>query len=185
MGKFRIINQVNESLLKEMIKLDELVYNKEDVGDLEKCKSWININPNIYTVLLYDDEIIGYINFMPITNKAYKRIKQGKLKDYELTTEDIVEYSEGKTLKYLLTSIVIKPEYQDTQAIIELWTGFLNKIKEFNLIVSNLIVDCVSEHGEKFIKQNLKVKYITNSNNGKIYEGILNKAQTKPKSISI
>ncbi|MGN0960648.1 MAG: hypothetical protein ACI4PF_00445 [Christensenellales bacterium] len=171
MSKFSIVNQVNDSLIKDMIELDKLVFKGEDIGAFDKCKEWVKINPDIYTVLMLDNKVIGYINFMPITDKAYQAIKQGKLKDYELTGSEIITYSSTKLLKCLFTSIVIKPEHQDTQAIIELWNGFINKLKTMKINISSIVIDCVSEMGEKFIKQHLNVKFIINSHNGKIYEG--------------
>ena len=174
MSKFSIINQIDDNLIKEMIKLDKLVFKGEDIGVFEKCKEWVKINPDIYTVLILDNKVIGYINFMPVTERAYNKVKQGRLKDYELADDDIIAYSSHKFLKCLLTSIVIKPEYQDTEAIIELWNGFLNKLQLMSWTISGIIIDCVSEAGEKFVKEHLNAKYITNSNGGKIYEGNIN-----------
>lgn len=171
MSKFSIVNQVNETLIKEMIELDKLVFKGDDIGAFDKCKEWVKRNPDIYTVLMQDDKVIGYINFMPITDESYNKIKEGKLKDYELNNDDIISFSNCKPLKCLFTSIVIKPEHQDTQAIIELWNGFINKLKTMKINISSIVIDCVSEMGEKFIKQHLNVKFITNSHNGKIYEG--------------
>lgn len=171
MSEFNIVNHVNDVIIKEMIELDKLVFKGEDIGAFDKCKEWVKRNPDIYTVLMQDDKVIGYINFMPITDKAYQAIKQGKLKDYELNNDDIISFSNCKPLKCLFTSIVIKPECQDTQAITELWNGFINKLKTMKFNISSIVIDCVSEMGEKFIKQHLNVKFITNSHNGKIYEG--------------
>ena len=171
MSKFNIVTRVDDNLIKEMIELDKLVFNGDDIGAFNKCKEWVGINPDIYTVLMADNKVIGYINFMPITDTAYNKIKQGELKDYELGKDDIVAYSNNKPLKCLFTSIVIKPEHQDTQAIIELWNGFINKLKTMKINISSIVIDCVSEMGEKFIKQHLNVKFITYSHNGKIFEG--------------
>ena len=76
MSKFSIVNQVNGTLIKDMIELDKLVFNGDDIGAFNKCKEWVEINPDIYTVLMADNKVIGYINFMPITDKAYNKIKQ-------------------------------------------------------------------------------------------------------------
>ena len=171
MSKFSIETRVNDTLIKEMIELDKLVFEGEDIGTFDKCKEWVGTNPDIYTVLMQDEKVIGYINFMPITDKAYNKIKQGKLKDYELGIDDIVGFRCHKPLKCLLTSIVINPENQDTHAIIELCNGFLNKLKALNLNIESVIMDCVTEMGERFAKYFLGAKFVTNSNNGKIYEG--------------
>lgn len=171
MSKFRIVNQVNDTLIKEMIELDKLVFKGDDIGDEDKCKEWVGINPDIYTVLMADNKVIGYINFMPITDESYNKIKEGKLKDYELNTDDIISFSNCKPLKCLFTSIVVHPDHQKGLALKTLWKGFLNKLKSLNLTISSVIMDCVSYLGEKCAKSYLGAEFITNSHNGKIYEG--------------
>ena len=111
---------------------------------------------------------------MPITDKAYNKVKQGKLKDYELSIDDIVAYSSHKPLKCLFTSIVIHPKFQTGLALTRLWKGFINKLKSLNLTITSVIMDCVTEMGEKCAKNYLGAQFITNSNNGRIYEGNIN-----------
>lgn len=179
MSKFSIVNQVNDTLIKEMIELDKLVFQGEDIGAFDKCKEWVETNPDIYTVLTDDNKVIGYINFMPLTEKAYQMVLQGKLKDYQLASEHINQFQSNKPLKCFLTAIAIREEYQDTKAIIELWNGLLNKLNALNLTISSVVADCVSSHGEKLVKQRLDAKFITNSNGGKIYEGNINELYHK------
>ena len=171
MNKFKIINKVNDDLIKKMIELDKLVFKGDDIGAFDKCKEWVGINPDIYTVLMTDNKVIGYINFMPITDMTYNKVKQGKLKDYELSIDDIVAYSSHKPLKCLFTSIVIHPDHQTGLELARLWKGFIDKLKSLNLTITSVIMDCVTEMGEKCAKNYLGAQFITNSNNGKIYEG--------------
>lgn len=171
MSKFNIVTRVDDNLIKEMIELDKLVFKGDDIGAFNKCKKWVEINPDIYTVLMADNKVIGYINFMPITDTSYNKVKQGKLKDYELNNDDIILFSNCKPLKCLFTSIVIHPDHQTGLALTRLWKGFINKLKSLNLTIVSVIMDCVTEMGEKCAKNYLGAQFITNSNNGKIYEG--------------
>ena len=171
MSKFSIETRVNDTLIKEMIELDKLVFKGDDIGAFDKCKEWVKRNPDIYTVLMADNKVIGYINFMPITDTAYNKVKQGKRKDYELGKDDIIAYSSNKPLKCLFTSIVIHPDHQKGLELARLWKGFINKLKSLNLTIVSVIMDCVTEMGEKCAKNYLGARFITNSNNGKIYEG--------------
>lgn len=171
MSKFSIETRVNDTLIKEMIELDKLVFKGDDIGAFDKCKEWVKRNPDIYTVLMQDDKVIGYINFMPITDESYNKIKEGKLKDYELNNDDIISFSNCKPLKCLFTSIVIHPDHQKGLELVRLWKGFINKLKSLNLTIVSVIMDCVTEMGEKCAKSYLGAIFITNSHNGKIYEG--------------
>lgn len=171
MGKFTIVNRVTDNIIKEMIELDKLVFNGDDIGAFDKCKEWVNRNPDIYTVLMWDNKVIGYINFMPITDIAYQAIRQGELKDYQLQGSDLVKFSIGVPLKCLFTSIVIHPNHQTGLELATLWKGFVNKLKSLNLTISSVVMDCVTAMGEKCAKNYLGAQFITNSQNGKIYEG--------------
>lgn len=171
MNKFSIVHHVNDTIIKEMIEIDKLFFKGNDVGVFDKCKEWIKSNKDIYTVLMQDKRVVGCINFMPITEEAYQKVLQGKLKDYQISKNDIIQFKSKKPLKCFLIGIVIRTEYQDSDAIIELWNGFLNKLKSMNLTISSVVADCVSEQGENFVKQRLNAKFITNSKGGKIYEG--------------
>lgn len=173
-SKFSVVGQVDDALIKEMIELDKLVFKGDDVGGFDRCKQWIERNPDIYTVLLQGNKVIGYINFMPVTNEAYQVIKQGKLKDYELNSSHIAKFTKNVYLKCLFTSIVIHPNHQNGFELAKLWKGFINKLKRLDVKISSVVMDCVTEMGEKCARNRLGAKFVTNSQNGKIYEGNLN-----------
>jgi hypothetical protein len=173
MSKFKIVYSVDDEILKKLIALDGLVFSGEDIGVFNRCKEWLKINGDIYTVLMCNKEVIGYINFMPITAEAYNKIKRGCLKDYEIEVNQIVKFEQGIPLKCLFTSIVVSPEYQTGLGLNLLWKGFINKLKSQNLIISSVIMDCVTEMGEKCAIKYLNAKFITSSQNGKIYEGLM------------
>lgn len=80
--------------------------------------------------------------------------------------EDIVDEN-----KCLFTSLVAHSDYQASAPLVILWRGFLNKLKNLNVTISSVIADCVSEKGENLAIHGLNAKFITNSHNGKIYEG--------------
>lgn len=170
---YKISNKVTDELLKEMIELDNSVFEGQDVGDFSKCKEWLSANEDIYTVLLLDDRVVGYINFMPITDECYYKFRAGLVKDYQLTGKDILRFSTTQPLNCLLTSIVIEKSLRDGQAIKFLWDGFINKIQRLKAKIGKVILDCVTIDGENFAKRNFNAKFLSNSNGGKVYEGEL------------
>ena len=173
MKNFEIVYCPTKNDIKEMIQLDCEAYNELDCGILDKCLKWKEKCPEIYTAIKYDRKIIGYINFVPITKECYSKIKSGNLKDYELIDGDLLNFKEG--LNYcLFMSIVIDEKFRNTEVIIMLMNAFFKKInfmKQKNIIINNVICDCVSKDGEKLVKENFNAKFICNSKNGtKIYE---------------
>ena len=171
---YKLITQINEKILKEMIALDEEVFKKEDVGIFSKCKEWISANPDIYTVLTYENKVIAYINFIPISNTFYRKFKTGKLKDLSLTSKDIISFNSSRPIKCLFTSIVIHQNFRNGETFEKLWKGFINKLKGFDFKISSIIMDCVTNIGELCAIKFLDGKFICNSATGKIYEGNLN-----------
>lgn len=113
----------------------------------------------------------GNQKIYPITDIAYQAIKQGKLKDYKLKSNQIEKFTKDVSLKCLFTSIVVHSDHQTGLELARLWKGFLNKLKSQNLTIFRVIMDCVTEMGVKCAKSYLGAQFITNSYNGKIYEG--------------
>ncbi len=164
-----------DKMIKSMIELDKSVYQGQDVGTFKQCKQWLSVNRDIYTILLCDNEVVGYINFMPLTDACYNKFLSGKYKDYELTTDDVLPFKVGNN-KCLFTSIVIHKKYQNTLAVARLWQGFRSKIKTLKqngIMVSSVVFDCVTDIGEAFANNYINAKYICDSHNGKIYEGTI------------
>jgi hypothetical protein len=177
MNNWKIIYEPSIELIKQAIDLDRLVYkNPVDVGDIDKCKSWIKKNNQIYTFLLNEDKLIGYINFMPVTETCYEDFKQGIIRDSDISSKDIVKFSNESPNKCIFISIVIHPDYQNGLEIRLLLKGFFNKLKLLkteNFNISHIVADCVSNIGEKAAVKFLKAKLIKESSKSKIYEAIL------------
>lgn len=178
MGKFSIEYTPSEDDIKKLLLMDGDVFDKKDNVNIDLLKDWLKANDEIYTVLKFDNEPVGYINFAAITEECYEKFRIGENKDYKLTHRDIVPFKKGKNF-CLFMSIVIKKEFRDGKAIKILWKGFRNKLQQLEKcgkFVEQVIVDCVSIDGIKFTLNNLNGKYICNSSDwGKIYEGKISK----------
>lgn len=174
MKEYNIEYYPNEEDIKQMIQLDNEVYNKsEDCGILEKCLQWKKICPEIYTVIKDSDKVVGYINFVSITKKCYEDFRHGKIKDYQLDLKDIVNFSKGDNY-CLFMSVVVKNEYQDKYATKVLLDAFYKRINDFHIRgikTNNIIADCVSKDGEKFITKRFNASCVgVTETNSKLYE---------------
>lgn len=175
MLEFKVVYNPTRKLIEQSIDLDKIVYDSEDdIVDIETCMSWKEKNDEIYTFLLCDKELVGYINFMPVTTKFYNKFKQGKTKDRKITINDITEFSATKPNKCILISIVINPKFQNGLALMRLSQAFKRKLMDFKqreILISGVLADCVSSMGEKCAIKYFNARHIANSTNGKIYEG--------------
>ena len=172
MKKFEIVYHPSESDIREMIKLDCESFSGLDVGEFDKCLKWQQACPEIYTAIKFGGRVIGYTNFVGITKECYEKIRAGKLKDYELNDGDIIPFRVGENY-CLFMSIVVEKKFRYTDAVVELSNAFferINKMKQKNIRLNNILCDCVSEDGEKLVKR-FGAKFVSDSKDGtKIYE---------------
>lgn len=175
-NKWEIEYEMDDETLKEAILLDKEAFDEIDVVDYNRCKIWLKKNNEIYTVLKYDGEFVGYINFVAISDEAYSLYRSGEAKDYFLQSKDIMPFRRGKNHKCLLLSIVIRKEYRDGEAIKILSNALSERIQNFEsrgIHISKVIQDCVSMDGIKFVLNFFGAKYVCDSLGGKIYEADL------------
>ena len=174
--KFKAIYSVNDEQLLELINLDGSAYNGIDAGEFNKCKEWLSVNNEIYTVLLLNNKPIAYINFMPITDSCYNKLKKGEIKDYQITKNDVLKFSKLKPNKCLFTSIVVDKSYQNGIVLLKLMQAFKEGMINKQIQVSHIIMDCVSDIGNKCANY-IKAKLICKTNDSNIYELIVNKSR--------
>ena len=171
-NNFSIVYDVTNERLEQAIAIDKQFFISEEVGDQNVCCDWLSVNKDIYTFLLYDDCVVGYINFMAVTDNCYDKILKGMLPDYEMPLEDILPFRLGEN-KCLFTSIALDKKFQNGIAVKKLWQGFCDKVKKINSQgkhISHIVMDCVTPIGEKCAKHFLKAHFVTTSKHGKIYE---------------
>ncbi len=173
MSKFTISSYATNERVRQMIELDKQVYIYNEIGNFDLCKQWLSVNPNIYTMLLEEDKVVGYINFVPLTNESYEAYKQNKLQDYQLTTSDVLPFESGKQHNCLIMSFVVDKKYRNTNASAVLISAFTKKIKALNkkgVVINNVICDCVSDEGIN-LAQKLNFKVVKELNKRILFEG--------------
>lgn len=157
--------------IQDAINLDKNSFTDDEVGILDTCIKWLNACQDLYTAIFNGNELVGYINFMPLKKEVFENYKQGKMIDNDLKDSDILPFHKGDNY-CLLTSIVIKQSYRNTNAIKILTQALFKKINDHNKnkeIIKEIIFDCVSNDGEKYAKNFFDAILIKESLIGKIY----------------
>lgn len=49
MINYRVEYTATDDLISQAINIDRQVYSKSDVGKINACKQWLNVNNEIYT----------------------------------------------------------------------------------------------------------------------------------------
>lgn len=185
---FKICHQPTDNDLREMITLDKKVFNASDCMSYDKVKTFYQLNPEIYTVIKFNDKVIGYINFTGITKECYFSFCNGNNKDYLLSIKDIAPFIQGENYG-IITSIVLEKDFRDGKAIKLLTNAFKHKIKileKSGKYFFGLVCDCVSIDGIKYVINNFNGKYLCNSDYcGKIYKCDFNKNTRKLPKIKL
>jgi len=170
--EYEVYYNIKKEEVIDLIKLDYDNYFGSDVGDLESCIKWLEICPEVYTIVKKDKEIIGYINFLPITKDCYEKIKQGNKKDYEISLDDVLDFRIGDNY-CLFMSIVLKKIYRKSMCLFFLLNGFKDKLYNLykkGICIKGVIADCITHDGEKLAKY-YNGKFICRTKTGsKIFE---------------
>ncbi len=172
---FKIEHFLKSDYLEQMIKLDSDSYDQIDMGTYDTCMSWYRVNNDMYTILLIDEMVVGYINFIPLNKHKYDEFRMGKTRDSELTSNDITSFVAGNIHSCLLMSVVIKREFRNGDAVKILTQSWLNKLRKFkenNIYIDRIVADCVSKDGEKYIEKLGFSKVCVSNHNTLIYEKV-------------
>ncbi len=78
MINYRVEYTATDDLISQAINIDRQVYSKSDVGKINACKQWLNVNNEIYTFLLDGNKLVGYINFVHLTDECFELFCKGK-----------------------------------------------------------------------------------------------------------
>lgn len=174
MGKLSICYDVTDDILAQMIRLDESVYHLGDIGNFDLCKNWLSKNNEIYTVLMQDDKVVGYLNFMPLVKSSYDQYRAGRLRDYQITSFDIESYADNTEYYGLICSIVLDSSLRKSTATLRLFKGFLdklNQLKSRGITFKSVLCECVTDDGIANAKK-LGLSLVNPAH--EIYEGALN-----------
>lgn len=149
--------QVTNEDIREAVLLDTLVYDDIYHVDTALCEEWFKVNPDIY-VMAKDNrtgKVIAYVNISPVTDECYERIKNGDFIDTGITADMILSYDMPFPYSVYFSSIVIHPDFQNTEVFMELFNAIVEKfilLGEHDVFVHRMIADAVTKNGEKFCR---------------------------------
>ena len=149
--------QVTREDIREAVLLDTLVYDDIYHVDTTQCEEWFAVNPDIY-VMAKDNRtnrVIAYVNVSPVTDECYERIKNGDFIDTGITADMLLSYDMPFPYSVYFSSIVIHPDYQNTEVFMQLFNAIVKKfiyLGEHEVYVRRMVADAVTKNGEKFCR---------------------------------
>ena len=174
--------EVTDEDMVKALKIDKKCY-RDYIKDSEQfspeqCSAWNKKNGyRVYTMLKDEDNnVLGYINAVPINDKVYADIEAGEYPDAKIDCNCIVKYTLPGEYNMYFASIAIDEDLQeDRNLFIPLFNGFLDKlinlVKEEDIVIARVIADAVTEEG-KGICERLGMNKIkdTEHDNSTVYE---------------
>lgn len=169
-------SQITSGDIKGALMLDYENYHDEYHLMYERCLDYQRRNPYIYAMLKDRGEIVGYVNFSPVTSGAYERLRAGEI-DTFVTGDDVVPFSDGAIYDIYLSSIVVREDYRGKgfagyllHAVIAKWSELE---AEHGITVRRIIADAISPGGARLCEA-LGLRCIARTDRGtSTYELIL------------
>lgn len=167
--------QVTLEDIKQAVYLDTLVYDDIYHVDTTQCEKWFNVNPDIYVMAkdIQTGRVIAYVNISPVTDECYDRIKNGDFIDTGITADMILSYDMPFPYSVYFSSIVIHPDYQNTEVFMEIFNAIVDKfiaLGEHEVFIRRMIADAVTNNGEKFCRLFGMTKLKGSDHDSSLYE---------------
>lgn len=167
--------QVTIDDISQAVYLDTLIYDDVYRVDTTQCEEWFAVNPDIYVMAkdMKTKRIIAYVNISPVTDECYERIKKGDFIDTGITSDMILSYDMPFPYSLYFSSIVIHPDYQNSQVFMEIFNAIIDKfiaLGEHEVFIRRMIADAVTKNGEKFCKLFGMKKIVSSDHTSSLYE---------------
>ncbi len=160
-----------EGFIEDVFALEQIVYTPELCGDIANMYKRYERCADTF-VLLYDGDVLaGYINALPVSDSLYdEMVNRGdhRMRDDDITPDELTPWSTETANHVLVLSVVVRPEYQKTNAIVRLskaFLAFLRKKSKEGCHIDSLFGYAVTLGGVKFMKR-IRTSFLKKTNEG-------------------
>jgi hypothetical protein len=148
--KIEVTDQIlSRSELIDIIALDSLVYPEIYQSSFEQVLNRFMKFKECFITARFEQKIIGYICFFPITKLLYTDIIEGNLStDIDIEADNVLTLCKNEGFLYII-SIVVHPKFQHTHVIKWIMSEFDVKLVNFcsNYGVKQTLATVISESG--------------------------------------
>ncbi len=162
-----------DDYIDQIVMLDNQFYDEEYMWDNEYQEAIYEKNKDSFIACICGNKLIGYLNYLTITDDVYNKIKTSDVIIDKFKLDDIIPFTNNVNI--FIDSVVVDLNYQDTEVIKYLTDGLLSKLKSIDskYNIKSLSGTAISEDGKKLLT-NLgmeNVKLLNDGNNLFIREG--------------
>ncbi len=160
--------EITSEDIRGALMLDYESYHDEYHLMYERCLDYQRRNPYIYTMLKDRGEIVGYINFSPVTEGAYERLRSGEI-DTFVSGADILPMRDHTAYDIYLSSIVVREDYRGRgcagrmmRAVVSEWAELAARR---GITVRRIIADAISPGGVRLC-ESLGLRCVAHTDRG-------------------
>lgn len=168
--------KISQAELREALLLDKQCFGDRSAV-YKVCKFWLIKNDESFIILKEKstNKVVGYICFLPLAEKIYKKYLSGEIHEYQLRSKDIMKYDKGKSYDCLFCSIIIDEKHRDGTAIKVMMNGYndlMKSLQKRGICIKKIVADCITDDGIKFIRRE-NYNFVKAYDGGKIFEKII------------
>ena len=167
---------ITNEMLKEVLNLDKKFFKEEYLWDTDYQIKIFNKNKNSFIIIKYKNKLIGYLNYLVITEEKYNEMLNSNVIVDEFELNEILPFNENNSNYLTINSVVIDKEFQNGIAVRLLTSELQNILSEMNLNNYKIVGIngfAVSNDGMHFL-ENLgfeKIRLLEDNNNLYVLSG--------------
>ena len=167
-----------DKILNRIGYIDSILYDEKYAQEQPEAElSRIKKFPETFMLIKDADEIVGCVEWYPITNSLKKRIRKSEIMiDTEITGDEIGWPEKHSEINIFILSVVVLKEYQGNaygkKMFDKIAIRLNEKMEEMNYKPGNIYGYAVSRSGEAFLKH-LKMKEVKELEDSKLFIGDL------------
>lgn len=164
----KILNEMNYEHFKIMMLLEKEYYSEEFITPVDEAYNWYKKFPNTTVAATDGERIVGFVNLFPIKKEIFELILVGKFNDQNLTLNHIESFN-SERFNMFLSCIVVKKEYRKMGLAKKLLQSAVMQYESISDRCDWIIVDNVTEEGERF-SEKYGFSFVCHStHNSKVY----------------
>ena len=167
---------ITNEMLKEVLNLDKKFFKEEYLWDTDYQIKIFNKIKNSFIIIKYKNKLIGYLNYLVITEEKYNEMLNSNVIVDEFELNEILPFNENNSNYLTINSVVIDKKFQNGIAVRLLTSELQNILSEMNLNNYKIVGIngfAVSNDGMHFL-ENLgfeKIRLLEDNNNLYVLSG--------------
>jgi hypothetical protein len=179
MGNYAVKKELTLDDYLEMQRLEADYYSNDHITPAEEAARWHRHNPWTGVVLTCNNDIVGFIDILPVSEPVFNQIEEGRINDREMTTEhflseQVLFQQNGSPVYLFFSCAVIRQDFRGSDALGHLLKAYLEQLHmllDRGVVFLRVAGDCVTEEGERFSRK-IGLTYQCDSDHGtRIYSG--------------